>query len=109
MFYFLTNVYTKVVTAGQGTNRSVFYWWPPQDIFINSGMWLGYWSVDAENWYQKCVKMYREGTGQPRTATKWTRDLRQELVWTRNIFKRNGDVATTMLSGGTLPFEGGAN
>lgn len=68
-------------------------------------MWPGYWSLDAENWYQKCLKSYRDGTGQPRRASAWAHVLRQEQTWMGKIAGRNSEIAKIVLSGGTLTSE----
>lgn len=94
-------MYTQV-TTGQGNNHTAFYWWPPQDVFKRSGMWPGYWLLDAEKWYQTYLRLYCNGTGQPRCASAWANVLRQEQTWMEKIASQNSEILNIVLSGGTL-------
>ncbi|KAK0469430.1 uncharacterized protein EV420DRAFT_1257401, partial [Desarmillaria tabescens] len=53
-------------------------WFPKEGSFKNSGLDLGFWSADAEHWYLRRVKWYRDGhpKGRCQNQTEWRRSIR---------------------------------
>ncbi len=62
----------------QGAERdaSILSWWPTDDSWAVSGFASGYWSHDAEEWFQRRVRLIKEGKATPMTQRDWKRSLR---------------------------------
>ncbi|KAI0337193.1 hypothetical protein BDW22DRAFT_1303692, partial [Trametopsis cervina] len=46
-------------------------WWPKENTWQESGMYVGYWTDVAEQWFQKRRSLIKEGGAQPLPASKW--------------------------------------
>ncbi|KAI0074526.1 hypothetical protein K474DRAFT_1561618, partial [Panus rudis PR-1116 ss-1] len=53
-------------------NQVVDYsWWPKQSTWNTSGLYVGYWTQDCEDWFQARLSHIRAGTTNPRTTSGW--------------------------------------
>ncbi|KAK0433829.1 uncharacterized protein EV420DRAFT_1282968 [Desarmillaria tabescens] len=59
-------------------------WFPRERSFRNSGLDLGHWSADAEDWYQRRVQLYLSGDSKGRclNQAEWKRSIR---LWRSTI------------------------
>jgi hypothetical protein len=53
-------------------------WWPKQSTWIKSGFYVGYWTAQCEEWFQRRLNRILEGLEKPIPATKWTMFLRMD-------------------------------
>jgi hypothetical protein len=60
-------------SKGQATELS---WWPKASAWENSGLDVGYWSQDCENFYQRRLAEIRNGTAVLLPARKWREKIR---------------------------------
>lgn len=61
---------------GQGSQSADKSWWPKQSTWNHSGLNLGYWSRDCENWFQKRLVAIHSNTAFLRTAGEWKTSLK---------------------------------
>ncbi|TFK31186.1 hypothetical protein BDQ12DRAFT_593159, partial [Crucibulum laeve] len=59
------------IITGLGSQTSKVSWWPPRDVFENSGYWLGYWSDRCEEWFQRHLLSIKSNKFQPKTKSQW--------------------------------------
>ncbi|KAI0738724.1 hypothetical protein BC629DRAFT_1300221 [Irpex lacteus] len=72
--YVIVGVYR--VLLGAERDASILSWWPTDDSWAVSGFASGYWSHDAEEWFQRRVRLIKEGKATPMTQRDWKRSLR---------------------------------
>jgi hypothetical protein len=64
---------------GNKNQTASLSWWPKEGVFINSGLWPGYWSRGCEDWFQRRYRaIIQEDSkyGQPRISTHWQNSLK---------------------------------
>ncbi|HEV7738261.1 MAG TPA: hypothetical protein VGO47_12930 [Chlamydiales bacterium] len=81
--------------TGTGTNLS---WWPKQGAWASSGLNVGYWSADCEEWFRNRLASIKDGTAQLRSATEWKKGLRFRGTQTKKLKEGAIDLAKTFLS-----------
>ena len=67
--------------------------WPTHNVFVNSGLWPGYWSSDCEKWFQGRHQEIISGKAEMYSAATWRQKLRYNKAKTDEIVKRYGEVA----------------
>ncbi|KAI0683245.1 hypothetical protein BC835DRAFT_1236207, partial [Cytidiella melzeri] len=50
---------------------SIVSWWPIHNTWLDSGLNVGFWSQEAEDWFQKRLKDIVEGTATPVSNHEW--------------------------------------
>jgi hypothetical protein len=85
------------VATGNRDQTSDLSWWPKQSVFIRSGLWLGYWSPDCENWFQGRLKEIRERRADLKTSNKWNSALKHYVKLSNKFMKTNHTIATEYL------------
>lgn len=84
---------------GQAADMS---WWPKPNAWESSGLNVGYWSPDAERWFQMRLKAIRNGTAKLRRATEWKESMKLEKK-SRDLTRANQTAAALFLSGHQFP------
>lgn len=62
--------------TGIGLQCAQISWWPKHNVWLNSGLYVGYWSPDCEEWYQRRLQSIVDGNAQPWTAGQWRAALK---------------------------------
>jgi hypothetical protein len=83
--------------AGNRDQTSDLSWWPKQSVFMRSGLWLGYWSPDCENWFQGRLKEIHERRADLKSSTKWNSALKYYVKQTSAFMKVNNAIAVEYL------------
>ncbi|KAI0771725.1 hypothetical protein BC629DRAFT_1595493 [Irpex lacteus] len=60
-------------------NVSITSWWPTDETWSTSGYGTGYWSHAAEIWFQRRLRMLREGKAKAMSQNEWRKSLRHTL------------------------------
>lgn len=63
-------------SAGVGDQLVELSWWPKHSTFKKSGLYLGYWSEQCEDWFQRRLADIRSSKGRQKSAKKWASDLK---------------------------------
>lgn len=75
-------------------------WWPKPSAWESSGLNVGYWSPDCENWYQRRLQTIRDGNATLRSGTQW-KDAMKMQKKTRPLVQANTTLAHDFLVGRT--------
>ena len=63
----------KVYTAQKGQTEDAS-WWPKHYVWAKSGLNVGYWSTQCEEWFMNRVRAILEGREHVKNAKNWNRD-----------------------------------
>ncbi|KAI0825474.1 hypothetical protein BC629DRAFT_1434124 [Irpex lacteus] len=66
-------------TAGPASHASITSWWPTDETWSTSGYGTGYWTHAAEVWFQRRLRMLKEGKAKAMTQNEWRKSLRHTL------------------------------
>ena len=65
--------------GGKGQDAAdgaVVSWWPLQERWLASSFNVGYWSQQAEGWFQTRLALIRAGNARPLSNREWSKVLR---------------------------------
>ena len=65
--------------GGNGQNSpddALVSWWPLQERWLASSFNVGYWSQQAEEWFQKRLALIKSGQARPLSNREWSKSLR---------------------------------
>ncbi|KAI0087684.1 hypothetical protein BDY19DRAFT_864797, partial [Irpex rosettiformis] len=71
--YVICGVY-RILTASS-SDASITSWWPLQETWNASAYNVGYWSNQAEEWFQKRWGEFANGTAKPKPNQVWKKEL----------------------------------
>ncbi|KAI0825454.1 hypothetical protein BC629DRAFT_1718475 [Irpex lacteus] len=69
---------------------SIVSWWPLQTTWKQSGYNAGYWTEQAEAWYQRRIESLGLGLAHPKSNKVWSKELHQGKG-TMKVFMRNAE------------------
>ena len=73
-------------------------WWPKENIWETSGFNVGYWSCQAERWFQGRLALIKSGKATLIRATHWRSLLRYDKARTDEIMRNNVTRCQTYLA-----------
>lgn len=89
------NVSTTAAEAGSHIDAS---WWPKENVWKTSGMYVGYWTDANENWFRKRAAEIQGGTAQPIASQLWKSKLSNKRSKTKAILRNAENLAIRSLS-----------
>ncbi|TFK33351.1 hypothetical protein BDQ12DRAFT_442491 [Crucibulum laeve] len=78
------------------------YWWPPVDVFEESGYWPGYWSEIAERWFQNHLTKIRNDKFKPTTRKNWKSLVKGGRAELQKVSHANESIARQYLLQGAV-------
>lgn len=49
--------------------------WPKENVFNSSGLWVGWWTPDCESWYQNRLEDIRMGRADLKKSSEWRKAI----------------------------------
>ncbi|TFK73105.1 hypothetical protein BDN72DRAFT_762135 [Pluteus cervinus] len=95
--YIICGVYDVYVQTNDDTTAEKS-WWPKQSAWDSSGLNLGYWTPDCEDWYQHRLSQIRADKAELRSATQWQKSMNQQKK-SRQVRQSNRECASKFLEG----------
>lgn len=84
-------------TSPTGLQLAEVSWWPKPAAWNRSGLNIGYWSSDCEEWYQNRLSEIRSQKADPRSHAKWKHALRLGRRSVRQVVDVNEQQAKNWL------------
>ena len=75
------------LNTGDPSNYAVKYWWPRQNVWLQSGLGVNYWSLECEKVFGMHLNEIREGVAPLRTQKEWKKFLKRFAPLTKPIIK----------------------
>jgi hypothetical protein len=80
-------------TENTSDQASIASWWPLEDTWNKGRLNVGYWSQEAEDWFQNRMVLIRKNSAQPMTQREWKKYLRQGKE--TNMFQLNMETLSS--------------
>lgn len=94
---------TKIIIQlqpGDKAQAKELSWWPKASTWENSGLDVGYWSEDCEDFYQRRLEEIRKGEAVLLPAKKWRDRIKFKAHQTAQFRERVDQLSDTLLQGG---------
>jgi hypothetical protein len=90
---------TYRIYTGIGMQTKHASWWPPHHSWSNSGLDLGFWTPNAEEWFQKRIEAIRDNPRSAlKTPTQWNNTLKYYKAQVNNFREGSNRAAQIYLS-----------
>ncbi|PFH50413.1 hypothetical protein AMATHDRAFT_145146 [Amanita thiersii Skay4041] len=85
------------VYENNGSQVASLSWWPQHELFMVSGLNVGYWTKKCENWYQERLRQINNGKLSILSVNNWDKAIRFHKADVKKLVKNNEHVSQMLL------------